>query len=232
MPLLRLMLRSLPLLSLMCEKNVNGVCSIGSRDSVSRSLSCSDRRCRLLDGIPTYRCSAHVHLAKHDKIRLCSPIDSVQGKSLRYRWSWHPALIDGFKTMFAGLLDGTLRLMIFLLSIGSTATTTASIVLFEHKNWSVLRIATLSIETHGFEFQDFRIPVPNATPHSRNSAGVDFFCETNTQFECFSFRRVFHGNVLGIGTHRLVRVVVADEYLLHQYILLWLVQTSEIADQL
>ena len=43
------------------------------------ALSCSDRCCRLLDGIPTNCCIAHVLLACLRRIRLCFPIHPVRG---------------------------------------------------------------------------------------------------------------------------------------------------------
>ena len=123
---------------------------------------------------------------------------------MRYRWSWHPGLMEGCISMLACLLDDIMRLMIFLLSIGSTATTSA-FVLLEHWNWSVLRIATLSIETHGIEFQDFRMPGP-MPPLSRDSASMELFVNTH-KVRMLQFRG-FSGNFLCIGTHWLVRVAL------------------------
>ena len=47
------------------------------------ALSCSDRRCRLFDGILTNCCVAHVLLAWLRWIRLCSPIHPIRGKIIK-----------------------------------------------------------------------------------------------------------------------------------------------------
>ena len=107
------------------------------------ALSCSDRCCRLLDGIPTNCCVAHVFLACLRRIRLCSPIHPSPRQNYQVQPTsfftvfktlvLDPALIDGFVSMFLGFSDCLMCQVTVLMCIRTATTTTAPTILPQHK---------------------------------------------------------------------------------------------------